>query len=101
MGGAMTIFSIRASITTPGNYDRTTVAVGKWGAYTVSRALKTETERAFCAPLAPRVVSTGTSRMGLRDRGITLSSRPLTPLTARNFSPRGADSVEPGARKND
>src|ERR1700704_6443192 len=50
MGGAMTTFSIRASITAPGNYDRTTVAAGKRDAYTVSRALQTETERAFCVP---------------------------------------------------
>src|SRR6266850_5898217 len=39
--------------------------------------------------------SEGADAVGFRSRGITLSSRPLTPLTARNFQRAAADSSEP------
>src|SRR5437879_5612663 len=52
MGGAMTMttFSIRASITTPGNYDRTTIAAGKRGRLYCPPSVADRTERAFCVP---------------------------------------------------
>src|SRR6266852_9766817 len=80
------------SMAAPINCDRTAVNTGKRDAYTVSRAVQTEAERVFLCAVGIPGVSTGTSRMGLRDRGITLSSGPLTPLTARNFQRAAAGS---------
>src|SRR5258708_22780347 len=50
----MNTFSTQTSMAAPINCDRTAVNTGKRDAYTVSRALQTETERAFGAPLASR-----------------------------------------------
>src|SRR6266852_8565175 len=47
------------SIAAPVNCDRTAVNTGKRDEYTVSRAVQTEAERAFCAPLASRSFLSG------------------------------------------
>src|SRR6266853_5471524 len=52
--GVMNTFSTQTSMAAPSNRDRTAVNTGKRDAYTVTRAVQTETERFFCAPLASR-----------------------------------------------
>src|SRR5437016_2547437 len=54
MAGVMNTFSTQASMAAPSNRDGTAVNTGKRDAYTVTRAVQTETERFFCAPLASR-----------------------------------------------
>src|SRR6059058_2531762 len=71
----MTTFSIRASITAPGNYDRTTIAAGKRDAYTVSRG---------CL----RQAGEGADAVGFRSRGIVLQVDPSPRLRLGTFNGR-------------
>ena len=71
----MTTFSIRASITAPGTYDRTTVTAGKWDAYTVSRA---------CL----RQAGEGADAVGFRSRGIVVQVDPSPRLRLGTFNGR-------------
>src|SRR6266571_6314764 len=72
MAGVVNTFSTQLTPTRPGshvitsmaapiNRDRTAVNKGKRDAYTVSQAVQTEAERAFCAPLASRTFLPGRS----------------------------------------
>src|SRR2546430_11974585 len=70
----MTTFSIRASITAPGNYDRKAVAAGKRDAYTVSRA---------CL----RQAGEGADAVGFRSRGIVVQVDPSPRLRLGTFNP--------------
>src|SRR5260370_2541438 len=50
---------ISTSMAAPINCDRTAVNTGRRDEYTVARAVQTEAERAFCAPLASRAFLPG------------------------------------------
>src|SRR5260370_27437730 len=82
IAGVMNTFSTQTSMAAaPLNCDPDPVGVnkGKRDAYTVSRALQTEAERAFCAPLASLSFLPGRPEWVF---GVERSSCKTTPLPA-------------------
>src|SRR5260370_28965948 len=76
MAGVMNTFSTQTSMAAPINRDRTAVNKGKRDAYTVSQAVQTEAERAFCAPLASRTFLPGRSGWVFGIEGSSCKSTP-------------------------
>src|SRR6266581_7026830 len=97
MAGAANTFSAQltasrshviTSMAAPLNRDRTAVNTGKRDAYTVSRAVPTETERAFCAPLASRTFLPGLSWMVFGIEGSLFRVDPSPRLRLGTFNGR-------------